>query len=70
METLKESVEQQFSRTAEAYRVSSVHAGGADLERLVSVAALTGSEVVLDAGCGAGHTAVALAPGAAACCRA
>jgi len=64
METVKESVEKQFSRTAAAYRVSSVHAGGIDLERLVALAALSGSEVVLDAGCGAGHTAAALAPGA------
>lgn len=62
METLKQAVEGQFSRTAEAYRVSSVHAGGADLERLVTLAKLTGREAVLDAGCGAGHTAAALAP--------
>jgi len=62
METLKESVEQQFSRTADAYRTSSVHAGGADLEQMVALAALTGREAVLDAGCGAGHTAAALAP--------
>jgi len=62
METLKESVEQQFSRTADAYRTSSVHAGGADLEQMVALAALTGREAVLDAGCCAGHTAAALAP--------
>ena len=62
METLKRAVEGQFSRTAEAYRTSSVHAGGADLEKMIDLAALTGREAVLDAGCGAGHTAVALAP--------
>ncbi len=64
MDTLKQAVEQQFSRTADAYRTSSVHAAGADLERMVALAALTGHEELLDAGCGAGHTAVALAPSA------
>lgn len=50
---------------AEHYRTSAVHASGEDLVQLVTAAALTGCEQVLDAGCGAGHTALALAPGAA-----
>lgn len=65
-ETLvKDAVERQFSAVAEHYRTSAVHAGGEDLAQLVAVAALTKREQVLDAGSGAGHTALALAPGAA-----
>ncbi len=62
MSTLKHAVADQFGRTAEAYRTSAVHARGADLARLVELAAPQRHEVALDAGCGAGHTAVALAP--------
>jgi SAM-dependent methyltransferase len=50
---------------AEHYRTSSVHASGEDLNRMVEAANLTGLERVLDAGCGAGHTALAFAPHAA-----
>ncbi|MCB0047329.1 MAG: class I SAM-dependent methyltransferase [Caldilineaceae bacterium] len=60
--TIKESVNRQFSRVAANYATSAVHAGGEDLARLVELAGLTGTEQVLDAGCGAGHTALALAP--------
>ena len=42
-----------------------VHAAGEDLAQLVAAAALTGGEAVLDAGSGAGHTALAVAPHAA-----
>lgn len=62
---VKESVARQFDAVAEHYRLSAVHAGGEDLAQLVVAAALRGHERVLDAGCGAGHTALALAPGAA-----
>lgn len=62
---VKATVAQQFGAVAEQYRTSIVHAGGEDLMQLVAIAALTGREEVLDAGCGAGHTALALAPGAA-----
>lgn len=62
MSTLKAAVAAQFGRTAEAYRASAVHAHGADLARLVELAAPQPHEVALDAGCGAGHTAAALAP--------
>ena len=63
--TIKATVEHQFSQVAAHYRTSAVHATGADLAQLVAAARLTGSEQVLDAGSGAGHTAVAFAPQAA-----
>lgn len=65
MDNVQEFVQKQFGSVAEAYRRSSVHAGGEDLKRMVEAARLTGAERVLDAGCGAGHTALAFAPQAA-----
>lgn len=62
---VKSAVAQQFGAVAEQYRTSSVHASGEDLAQLVAAAALCGTERVLDGGSGAGHTAVAIAPGAA-----
>ncbi|MGL4649760.1 MAG: class I SAM-dependent methyltransferase, partial [Caldilineaceae bacterium] len=62
MSDLKQAVAEQFGRSAHAYRTSSVHARGADLARLIALAAPQQHEVALDAGCGAGHTAVTLAP--------
>jgi len=59
---IKTSVERQFSQTAANYRRSRVHAAGEDLARMVVAANLSGQERVLDAGCGAGHTALAFAP--------
>ena len=61
-----EQVTQQFGAVAAAYATSPIHASGPDLAALVAAAALTGSERVLDLGCGAGHTALAVAPFAAA----
>ncbi|GAB4509961.1 MAG: class I SAM-dependent methyltransferase [Anaerolineae bacterium] len=58
----KENVEGQFSRVAKHYTTSAVHAKGEDLDAMVVAARLSGSELVLDAGCGAGHTALAFAP--------
>lgn len=58
-------VRRQFGAVAAAYATSAVHASGPDLTALVAAAALTGTERVLDLGCGAGHTALALAPTAA-----
>jgi SAM-dependent methyltransferase len=58
-------VRRQFGAVAAAYATSAVHAAGPDLAALVEAAALTGGERVLDLGCGAGHTALALAPRAA-----
>lgn len=59
--SLKETVAQQFGNAAEAYRTSTVHAAGEDLALLVAAAKLNGKERVLDAGSGAGHTALAVA---------
>ncbi len=59
---IKSAVEQRFSPVAENYSTSAVHAQGADLAVMVKMARLTGDEMVLDAGCGAGHTALAFAP--------
>jgi SAM-dependent methyltransferase len=60
--SIKVTVEQQFSPVADNYRTSSVHAAGEDLAQMVAAAALMGDEQVLDAGSGAGHTALAFAP--------
>ena len=61
-DSVKATVERQFSQVASNYRTSAVHAAGEDLVQMTAVAALTGSEHVLDAGSGAGHTALAFAP--------
>lgn len=61
MSSVTEQVKQQFGAVAEAYVNSSFHASGPDLARLVESAGLTGSETVLDLGCGPGHTAMACA---------
>ncbi|MBI3960108.1 MAG: class I SAM-dependent methyltransferase [Chloroflexi bacterium] len=66
MSDLKTSVQQQFDRVAANYRTSAVHALGVDLAQTVALADLRGDERVLDAGCGAGHTAAAFAPHVAA----
>lgn len=55
-------VQQRFGSTAEAYANSTYHASGPDLAGLVREAAFTGTECVLDLGCGPGHTALACAP--------
>ncbi|MEZ4582701.1 MAG: hypothetical protein R3A10_13875 [Caldilineaceae bacterium] len=47
---------------AENYSTSLVHATGSEFMQMLQVAGLTGNERVLDAGCGAGHTALAFAP--------
>lgn len=55
-----EAVQSQFSRQAQKYEASPVHANGEDLAWIVEAAALTGTERVLDVGTGTGHTAMAL----------
>lgn len=62
---IKATVARQFGQVAANYSTSAVHAAGEDLARLVAAAELTGRERVLDAGSGAGHTALAVAPHAA-----
>src|SRR5690348_11657563 len=62
MQDVKAAVQQQFGNVAANYATSSVHASGEDLNRMVQYANLIGTERVLDAGCGAGHTALAFAP--------
>ncbi len=59
---LKAAVEAQFSAAAAAYATSGVHAGGPDLEAMLTTAAPASTEKVLDLGCGAGHTALFFAP--------
>lgn len=62
---IKESVERAFSNVAENYSTSLVHASGPEMLRMVEAAELSGREKILDAGCGAGHTALAFAPAVA-----
>lgn len=58
---IKASVQRQFNQVAANYSTSSVHARGRDLEAMVQTIPLTGQEIVIDAGCGTGHTALAFA---------
>ncbi len=62
MTDIKSAVQNQFGKVAANYRTSSVHASGEDLQWMVQTAQLAGTERVLDAACGAGHTAVTFAP--------
>lgn len=62
MTTLQEAVQAQFGAVAANYASSAVHAQGDDLALMVQAANLRGDERVLDAGSGAGHTALAFAP--------
>src|SRR5260221_244388 len=62
MTDIKSAVQNQFGKVAGNYRTSSVHASGEDLQWMVQTAQLTGTERVLDAAGGGGHTAVTFAP--------
>jgi ubiquinone/menaquinone biosynthesis C-methylase UbiE len=59
MSGVKDTVAAQFGSVADAYLRSEVHATGADLDRILSLASIPGANV-LDVGCGAGHVAVGL----------
>src|SRR5262249_21242237 len=59
---IKESVQKQFAPVAANYATSAVHAGGPDLTAMLATADLRADQRALDAGCGAGHTALAFAP--------
>ncbi len=58
---IKESVQHQFGSVAERYASSFTHAQGPDLDALVARADAVGPVSILDAACGTGHTALALA---------
>ncbi|MBD2123257.1 class I SAM-dependent methyltransferase [Trichocoleus sp. FACHB-262] len=58
----EEVTRQQFDRTAPAYSTASLFMRGQDLQWLVEAAHPSPDWQVLDVGCGAGHTAFALAP--------
>ncbi|MCY4464662.1 MAG: methyltransferase domain-containing protein [Chloroflexi bacterium] len=58
---VKSHVQRQFADVAANYRTSKVHAAGADLELMVAAADPQADMLALDAGCGAGHSALALA---------
>jgi ubiquinone/menaquinone biosynthesis C-methylase UbiE len=55
----------RFGSKAANYLSSAVHAGGADLERLATLAGQSHPRRALDLGCGAGHVSFALARGGA-----
>jgi ubiquinone/menaquinone biosynthesis C-methylase UbiE len=55
-------VERQFGAQAAAYVASTVHAAGADLERMAGAVRDRPPGRVLDIGCGGGHVAFTLAP--------
>jgi SAM-dependent methyltransferase len=61
-EAIKARVRDAFGRTAAAYVTSQRHAAGADLARLVELAAPRPDDLALDISTGGGHTALALAP--------
>ena len=61
-QSIKDTVTQQFSPVADNYRTSPIHAAGEDLAQMVAAVPLSGRELVLDAGSGAGHTSLAFAP--------
>jgi ubiquinone/menaquinone biosynthesis C-methylase UbiE len=66
MPGVKDAIQQQFGAMAARYASSAVHAGGPDLAAMLEAVPLRGDERLLDAGCGAGHTALAFAPRVAA----
>ncbi len=62
METNKSAVEQQFSKNARDYRYEPLFSQGEDIGLMVGAVELLGTEMILDVGSGAGHTALAFAP--------
>jgi SAM-dependent methyltransferase len=59
---INDSVQRQFGAVAANYATSTVHVGGPDLKAMLNAVTLHGGERALDAGCGAGHTALSFAP--------
>ncbi len=62
MSDIKQSIHDQFGRAAARYKTSQVHATGEDLVRIAKLAQQHNAPSALDAGCGAGHASVAIAP--------
>ncbi len=60
MQNIKQSVNTQFTNVAANYKTSVVHATGHEFQTMADL--VSGSSNVLDLGCGAGHTAAAVAP--------
>lgn len=58
----KASIQKQFGDSAANYATSAVHVSGADLDAMLQAEPLNDTMHILDAGCGAGHTALAFAP--------
>jgi len=58
---VNDHIQQRFGTVAANYRRSKVHAAGPDLDRLIEITSPYSKARVLDAGCGAGHTAAAFA---------
>ncbi len=56
------SVQKQFSKNPEKYRDEKLFAAGEDLLEMIQSVPLTGKEIVLDIGTGAGHTALTFSP--------
>jgi ubiquinone/menaquinone biosynthesis C-methylase UbiE/catechol 2,3-dioxygenase-like lactoylglutathione lyase family enzyme len=59
---VKQSVREQFSRSAESYVTSELHAKGKDLAKLVEIADVSRQTILLDVATGGGHVANAMAP--------
>lgn len=59
---IKKDVQDQFGKSADSYVSSSIHKKGKDLQKLVEMASLKGTEYLLDIAAGGGHTANAFAP--------
>ena len=57
-----DAVKRQFGPAAEAYLASASHAQGGDLDQLVAFLDPQPDEVLLDLGCGVGHTLRRVAP--------
>lgn len=62
MSDIKSRIQSQFDKVASNYRTSRVHAAGQDLQRFGELMEKRAAGAVLDVGCGAGHTSVAVAP--------
>jgi ubiquinone/menaquinone biosynthesis C-methylase UbiE len=60
-ETIHAKVKEQFSKTAQAYVTSNVHAKGAELELMLELSGDVSNKHVLDIATGGGHTALAFA---------